>query len=80
MHMKDGWRVAEPVLAAQPVESPTLSEAAAVALARDEDLENLRFVFSHSISLSNSSGCFVIMCNSSSSLALGQNQQPFLRQ
>ena len=44
MHMKDGWRVAEPVLAAQPVESPTLSEAAAVALARDEDLENLRFV------------------------------------
>ena len=33
MHMKDGWRVAEPVLAAQPVESPTLSEAAAVALA-----------------------------------------------
>ena len=44
MHMKDGWRVAEPVLATQPMESPTLSEAAAVALARDEDLENLRFV------------------------------------
>ena len=41
MHMKDGWRVAEPVLASQPMESPTLSEAAAVALARDEDLENL---------------------------------------
>lgn len=44
MHMKDGWRVAEPVLATHPMESPTLSEAAAVALARDEDLENLRFV------------------------------------
>ena len=27
-----------------PMESPTLLEAAAVALARDEDLENLRFV------------------------------------
>lgn len=44
MHMKDGWTAAEPVLATQPMESPTLSEAAAVALARDEDLENLRFV------------------------------------
>ena len=32
MHMKDGWRVAEPVLATHPMESPTLSEAAAVAL------------------------------------------------
>ena len=36
--------------------------------------------FSHSISRSNISGCFVTMCSSSESLALGQNQQPFLRQ
>ena len=34
--MKDGWRVAEPVLATQPMESPTLSEAAAVAAASVE--------------------------------------------
>ena len=36
--------------------------------------------FSHSIRRSNISGCFVTMCSSSESLALGQNQQPFLRQ
>ena len=41
---------------------------------------NMLSSFSHSISRSNISGCFVTMCSSSESLALGQNQQPFLRQ
>ena len=66
MHMKDGWRVAEPVLAAQPMESPTLSEAAAVALARDEDLENLRFVDGELIGFSGKTldvrGCVFERC------------------
>lgn len=41
--MKDGWRLTEPALPARAAEGPTLSEAAAAAMAGDGDLENLRF-------------------------------------
>ncbi len=70
MHMKDGSTVAEPVLATQPMESPALSEAAAVALARDEDLENLRFVDGELTGFSGKTLDVRGVCSSAAGLAI----------